>query len=104
MGEKLEGIFILKELDTDKEVMRIDSGDIIVIDESVEENQYVKANISERFFKNEPITITSDKCYVNRNLLLSALYGRKITNNWLKMHGGVMTRKGKGRKHKNKEK
>lgn len=31
--------------------------------------------------------------HINRNVLLSMFYGRKITNNWLKMHGGVMTRK-----------
>lgn len=30
---------------------------------------------------------------IKRNTLLSLFYGRKITNNWLKMHGGVMTRK-----------
>ena len=30
---------------------------------------------------------------IDRNFLLTLLYGRKVTNNWLKMHGGVMTRK-----------
>lgn len=30
---------------------------------------------------------------LDRNTRLSLLYGRKITNNWLKMHGGIMTRK-----------
>ena len=104
MGEKLDGSFILKILDTDEEVMRIDSADVIVIDESVEENQYSKVNLPERLFLNNPITFTCNTCYINRNLILSALYGEKITNNWLKMHGGVMTRKGKGRKHRNKEK
>lgn len=29
----------------------------------------------------------------DRNTGLSLIYGRKITNNWLKMHGGIMTRK-----------
>lgn len=31
--------------------------------------------------------------HVKRNALLSMFYGRRITNNWLKMHGGVMARK-----------
>lgn len=30
---------------------------------------------------------------LDRNSRLSLIYGRKITNNWLKMHGGIMTRK-----------
>ncbi len=30
---------------------------------------------------------------LDRNTRLSLLYGRKITNNWLKIHGGIMTRK-----------
>lgn len=32
---------------------------------------------------------------VDRLGLLSLIYGRKITNNWLKMHGGIMTRRAK---------
>ena len=28
-----------------------------------------------------------------RKMCLSLIYGRPITNNWLKMHGGVMSRK-----------
>lgn len=30
---------------------------------------------------------------LNRNVFMMLLYGRKITNNWIKMHGGIMTRK-----------
>ena len=33
------------------------------------------------------------ECDVNRNGLLSLIHGRTITNNWLKMHGGVMSRR-----------
>lgn len=33
---------------------------------------------------------------------LSLLYGFKVTNNWLKMHGGIMERKGGNRKHRRK--
>lgn len=32
-------------------------------------------------------------CKTNRNALLSLVHGRRVTNNWLKMHGGVMGRK-----------
>lgn len=38
-------------------------------------------------------TIELKNVRINRNALLSALFGRKVTNNWLKKHGGVMTRK-----------
>lgn len=38
---------------------------------------------------------------IDRNSILSIIYGEKITNNWLKMHGGVMSRKGaRRRKHR----
>lgn len=33
---------------------------------------------------------------------LSILYGRKITNNYLKMHGGIMTRIGANRRKRRK--
>ncbi len=35
----------------------------------------------------------SVKMKVNRLTLLSLALGRKVTNNWLKMHGGVMVRR-----------
>ena len=41
--------------------------------------------------QNREITLTA---HVDRNTLLSFIHGRKITNNWLKIHGGVMSRKG----------
>lgn len=28
-----------------------------------------------------------------RNMYLSLIFGRKVTNNWLKLHGGIMTRR-----------
>lgn len=34
-----------------------------------------------------------DICKTNRNALLSLVHGRRVTNNWLKMHVGVMGRK-----------
>ena len=33
------------------------------------------------------------KTEISRNLYLSLLYGRRITNNYLRMHGGIMSRK-----------
>ena len=39
---------------------------------------------------------------INRMTLLSLFIGRRVTNNWLKMHGGVMYRQyRKGRKKRN---
>ena len=32
---------------------------------------------------------------ITRLDFLSIFHGRKVTNNWLKMHGGIMSRKGK---------
>lgn len=42
---------------------------------------------------NEEFSLT---CEVNidRLTMLSVLYGFNVSNNWLKMHGGIMTRKG----------
>ena len=37
---------------------------------------------------------------INRLALLSLLSGMNVTNNWLKMHGGIMTRRGGRRKEK----
>ena len=48
-----------------------------------------------KFSESQTIELTNVR--LNRNALLSLLYGRKVTNNWLKRHGGVMTRK-RGRK------
>lgn len=42
-------------------------------------------------------TLTFENIQFNRNTLLSLLHGRKVTNNWLKQHGGIMNRK-KGRR------
>lgn len=35
----------------------------------------------------------SFKCKIDDKVLLHLIYGRPITNNWLKMHGGVMRRR-----------
>lgn len=39
------------------------------------------------------------KLHIDRLDALSLLYGMRITNNWLKMHGGIMSRNG-GKKKK----
>lgn len=39
------------------------------------------------------------KLHIDRLDELSLLYGMRITNNWLKMHGGIMSRNG-GKKKK----
>lgn len=45
-------------------------------------------------------TFTMELPYRNaKRMYLSLIYGRPITNNWLKMHGGVMIRKVARRKH-----
>ena len=52
---------------------------------------------TKKFHLGGEATIT---CEFDRNSILSIIYGKKITNNWLKMHGGVMSRKGtRRRKH-----
>lgn len=40
-------------------------------------------------------TVTIYDIDINRLTWLGLIHGRKVTNNWLKMHGGVMTRKTK---------
>ena len=46
-------------------------------------------------FSEQEVSLEMKNPIINRNALLSLLFGRKITNNWLKMHGGVMTRRRK---------
>lgn len=57
-------------------------------------------NIGEPIQLGGEYTFTCD-CEIDRNVALSLVYGRRVTNNWLKMHGGVMSRKGaRRRKHR----
>ena len=75
----------------DEPIMNIDKCDL-VCEEPIYANELPKAM---KF--SEPKEVTIENVKINRNTLLSILLGRKVTNNWLKMHGGIMTRK-KGRK------
>lgn len=75
----------------DKPIMEFDKFDICEppITDEVPETM--------KFFQPQEITIEIETARIDKKDLLSLLLGRKVTNNWLKMHGGVMTRK-KGRK------
>ena len=50
----------------------------------------------------EELTVTFSDFRLKRNAMLSLMYGRKITNNYLKLHGGIMAREVAGRKGKRK--
>lgn len=39
-------------------------------------------------------SFTMKNIKINRLAMLSLIFGMRITNNWLKMHGGVMCRNG----------
>ena len=46
----------------------------------------------------EKLTVTFSDFRLKRNDMLSLMYGMKITNNYLKLHGGIMTREVAGRR------
>lgn len=50
----------------------------------------------------EKLTVTFSDFRLKRNDMLSLMYGMKITNNYLKLHGGIMVREVAGRKGKRK--
>lgn len=54
------------------------------------------------FFFPEKMGVTFSDFRIRRNDLLSLMYGMKITNNYLKLHGGIMAREVAGRKGKRK--
>lgn len=47
-------------------------------------------------------SITFQLAPYDMRMVYSLMYGMKITNNFLKMHGGIMVRNVAGRKHKRK--
>ena len=61
-----------------------------------EENSLTTDETIGMFSESHSVSFTCD-CEIDRNAALSLVYGRWVTNNWLKMHGGVMKRK--RRKH-----
>ena len=50
----------------------------------------------------EKLTVTISDFWLKRNDMLSLMYGMKITNNYLKLHGGIVAREVAGRKGKRK--
>lgn len=50
----------------------------------------------------EKLTVIISDFRLKRNDMLSLMYGKKITNNYLKLHGGIMAREVAGRKGKRK--
>ena len=89
-----EGTFIFKDIETDEIIFMVNATETIEINESHTEPEPIPTYIK----KLPPLTFTCNVGYWNTRALLSLITGQHITNNWLKMHGGVMTRKGKGRK------
>lgn len=75
----------------DEPIMRVDKCDLVC--------EETEQEIAKKILNGKPpeITITLKNVKTNRNTFLSLFHGRKVTNNWLKIHGGVMTRK-RGRK------
>lgn len=67
----------------DKPISRFEEMNITLEDESVE-------NLPEHIS-------TSMNVELDQLTVLSLLYGRQVMNNWLKMHGGVLIRKGLNR-------
>ena len=58
----------------------------ISIDNNSDLNDIPNINISKEQTASFEVTC-------ERNDILSLVYSRKVSNNWLKMHGGVMSRK-----------
>ena len=74
----------------DEPIMNIDKCEIV--EQELEEFTVTEPKILNIDWTKE-CTITVENAQFNRSILLSLLLGRKVTNNWLKMHGGVMSRK-----------
>lgn len=64
---------------------------------------YLSSSIPNRC-KKDIFNLNDNNSFISFTIKLSRLdslslqYGFRVTNNWLKMHGGIMTRKGKGKK------
>lgn len=70
----------------DKPISRFHEMNIALEDESVENlPEHLSASYSDE------MTMNVELDYLT---VLSLLGGRRVTNNWLKMHGGVLIRKG----------
>lgn len=71
--------------------------------EEIVELDMVDMDFRDRAFNfPEKLTVTISDFRLKRNDMLSLMYGIKITNNYLKLHGGIMAREVAGRKGKRK--
>lgn len=68
------------------------TGEIIDLTYTPEDNSYDE--IVADFFKKKTFTFDS---HVSQRDLLSIILGKKVTNNYLKMRGGIMSRKVKNK-------
>lgn len=59
---------------------------------SFEREESRVSDLAASFKKLGEVTLTATT-RLRRLTFLSLIHGRKVTNNWLKMHGGVMTRR-----------
>jgi hypothetical protein len=94
MGEKdLKGKFFLVSANGQTiEMITVEDCNIVI--EKEEQKEIISL---EHLFQPMECEFTVQNAVWDRNFLLSLLHGRKVTNNWLKQHGGVMTRN-KGRR------
>ena len=75
----------------------IEGGSIVTADEPCKQRMMkTAANIGKTH------SITYQLAPYDMRMIYSLMYGMKITNNFLKMHGGIMVRNVAGRKHKRK--
>ena len=83
---------MMKE-DTDAREVSYSLGDQVEVLPLAELPEMTEQEIEEHiYWINDPVTLEV-KCNITRLQVYSLLAGRKITNNWLKLHGGAMVRK-----------
>lgn len=63
--------------------------DVVVVEDTASEKEMP----SLKTLQSDEISFTVDNAYISQRFLLSLIMGRHISNNWLKMHGGIMERK-----------
>ena len=73
--------------------VKVDAIDAVIVEAPPEHEQ--------RIFRAPNCGEFSFTTKLSRLDMYSMYYGRRITNNWLKMHGGVMVRGDKNKKRKN---
>ncbi len=80
-----------------KKIADVKDSSIMLVDEPYKQRTMeVAKNIGKTH------SITCQLASYDMRMIYSFMYGMKITNNFLKMHGGIMVRNVAGRKHKRK--